>query len=351
MIRPFIGVAIQANVYMPNVSDNELEVRKTINKNLHRTCELIDWSAREVQRTKKASMVAGVGESFLHSFPRAKGGAVHDLLKACIHIPGEEIQQLAKKARENGIYIFGAAFEIDDEWGDQLFFNTGFLISPEGKVILKYRKNHGGPIDSYTTPHDVLEEYTRKYGPDSLFPVVDTPIGKMGCMICSDGFLPETARGLALNGAEVILFPISTFEPIHQQYHLGCCARAFENNVYIISPNIGHTYSNERPEAVAGNSIIVDYLGRPLIATKSTGETTISALIDIESLRCYRETNTFAFLPWMRNEAYLSIYQKTMRPANQFLKAPKSTIDEEVKIHQKTVASLFKGKIFSFPSE
>jgi len=351
MIRPFIGVAIQANVHMPNMTDNEVEVRKTMFKNLQRSCELIDWSARELQRTRKTTMVAGVGESFLHSFPRARGGAVHDLLKVCIRIPGEEIQQLAKKAKENGIYIFGAAFEIDDEWGDQLFFNTGFLINPEGNVILKYRKNHGGPIDSYTTPHDVLEEYTRKYGPDSLFPVVDTPIGRLGCMICSDGFLPETGRGLALNGAEVILFPISTFEPIHQQYHLCCCSRAFENNVYIISPNIGYTYSTERPESVAGNSIIVDYLGRPLIATISTGETTISALIDIESLRCYRETNAFSLLPWMRNETYLSIYKKTIHPANQFLKNKKSTISEEVEIHQKTIESLYKRRIFSPPSE
>jgi predicted amidohydrolase len=351
LIRPFIGVAIQANVQMPDISAGETEVHKRIYGNLRRSCELIDWSARELQRTQKTTLIAGLGESFLHGFPRASGGSVKDLLKVCIRIPGEEIEQLAKKAKENGIYVFGAAFEIDDSWGTRLFFNTGFLINPEGKVILKYRKNHGGSIDSYTTPHDVLEEYTKRYGEDSLFPIVDTPIGKVGCMICSDGFLPESARALALNGAEIILFPISTFEPIHQQYHLVCRARAFENNVYIISPNIGHTYSKERPEAVAGNSIIVDFLGRPLIATGSTGETTISTPIDIEALRCYRESNTFSLLAWMRNEVYLPTYRKSIHPANRFLKHPKATIAEEANIHQKTIESLFERKIFSQASE
>lgn len=350
MIRPFIAVAIQANIQMPDISGSEAEARKTMQENLRRSCELIDWSARELQRTRKTSLIAGLGESFLHSFPRASGGRVADLLKVCIRIPGDEIRQLADRAKANGIYVFGTAFEIDDSWGPRLFFNTGFLIDPEGKVILKYRKNHGGAIDSYTTPHDVLDEYLARYGEDALFPVVDTPLGKIGCMICSDGFLPETARALALNGAEVILFPISTFEPIHQQYHLVCRARAFENNVYLVSPNVGYTFSKERPEAVAGNSIIVDYLGRPLIATGATGETTISTSIDIEALRCYRESNTFSLLAWVRNEVYLPTYTKVMHPANQFLNQPKTTIAEEATVQRKTIESLLERHIFTPPS-
>jgi len=351
MIRPYLAVAVQANVYMPDITSSEREIRRTMHRNLERAGELIDWSARELQRTRAATMIVGLGESFLHSFPRAGGGAVHDLLKVCIQIPGEETHQLSAKAREYGIYIFGAAFEMDEDWGPQLFFNTAFIIDPEGKIVLKYRKNHSGPIDSYTTPHDVLEEYIKKYGEDSIFPVVDTPIGRLGCMVCSDGFLPETARGLVLNGAEVILFPISTFEPIHQQYHLICRCRAYENTVYVVSPNLGHTFSKERPEAGAGNSIIVDYLGRTLIATGATGESSISALIDIESLRCYRESNAFSFLAWMRNEAYLPSYKKVMHPANQFLKTPKTNLSEEVAVYRQAVDSLLERRIFGRPSE
>ena len=119
----------------------------------------------------------------------------------------------------------------------------------------------------------------------------------------------------------------------------------------MVSPNLGHTFSKERPEATAGNSIIVDYLGRTLIATGATGETSISALIDIESLRCYRESNPFSFLGWMRNEAYLPSYKKVMHPANQFLKTPKTNLSEEVAVYRKTVDSLLARRIFERPSE
>ena len=350
MIRPYTAVAIQSNVYMPDITSTDTAIKKTIHRNLDRACELIDWSARELQRTQATTMLVGLGESFLHSFPRAGGGAVKDLFKICIRMPGEETEKLSAKAKEHGIYIFGASYEVDEAWPN-LCFNTGLIINPEGKIILKYRKIHHAPIESKTSPHDVLEAYVRKYGEESLFPVVDTPIGRLGCMVCADGWQPETARCLALNGVEVILFPISTYEPVHQDYHLICRCRALENNAYLISPNLGHTFSKERPEAVAGNSIIVDYVGRVLIASGSTGEATISAMIDVEALRYYREAGTRSFLPRMRSEAYLPLYKKIMHPANQFLKAPKANLSEEVAAHRKTVDSLFDRGVYVRPSK
>ncbi len=350
MIRPYPAVAIQSNVHMPDINSSEREIKQTMHRNLERACELIDWSARELQRTHGTTMLVGMGESFLHSFPRAAGGAVKDLLKLCIRMPGEEMDRLGAKAREHGIYIFGTAFEGDDEWPNYLL-NTGFLIDPQGKIILKYRKVHHAPIESKTSPHDILDAYVKRYGEDALFPVVDTPIGRIGCMICADGWQPEAARCLALNGAEIILFPISTYEPVHQDYHLISRCRALENNAYLVSPNLGLTFSKERPEAVAGNSLIVDFYGRIMISTGSTGETTISAMIDIEALRYYRELGTRSFLPRMRNEAYLPSYKKIMHRANQFLKSPKANLSEEVAAHRKTIDSLFERKIYVRPSE
>jgi predicted amidohydrolase len=296
-------------------------------------------------------MLVGMGESFLHSFPRAADGFVRDLLKICIRIPGEETEQLANKAREHGIYIFGASYEVDDDWGEELCFNTAFIIDPEGQIILKYRKIHHAPIESKTSPHDILDDYVNKYSVESLFPVVDTPIGRLGCMICADGFLPETARCLALNGVEVILYPISTFEPAHQFYHNICNCRALENSAYIVSPNLGHTFSRERPEAVAGNSIIVEFTGRTLIASGSTGEASISATINIEALRCFRESGDFSFLVWMRTEAYLPFYRKIMHKANQFLKKPKVNLSEEIAAYSKTMDDLFDRGFYVRPSK
>ena len=61
MIRPYTAVAIQSNVYMPDITSTETEIKKTLHRNLNRAGELIDWSARELQRTQATTMLVGLG--------------------------------------------------------------------------------------------------------------------------------------------------------------------------------------------------------------------------------------------------------------------------------------------------
>ena len=61
------------------------------------------------------------------------------------------------------------------------------------------------------------------------YPVFDTPIGKIGMMICFDVRMPEVARGLAANGAEIIAMPIMDGHPALAK------ARAVENQVVLVA--------------------------------------------------------------------------------------------------------------------
>jgi predicted amidohydrolase len=65
--------------------------------------------------------------------------------------------------------------------------------------------------------------------PGEEYPVFDTRFGKVGMMICYDGFFPEVARQLSNNGAEVIAFPVWGCNPML------AAARACENHVYLVS--------------------------------------------------------------------------------------------------------------------
>ena len=65
--------------------------------------------------------------------------------------------------------------------------------------------------------------------PGHEYPVFDTDFGKVGMMICYDGFFPEVARQLSNNGAEVIAFPVAGCNPML------AAARACENHVYVVS--------------------------------------------------------------------------------------------------------------------
>ena len=86
-------------------------------------------------------------------------------------------------------------------------FNTTCLIGPEG-ILSKYRKvNPWIPWEVHSSPHDV-PNYT-----EALFPVVDTPIGKLGAAICYDWLFPEAIRELAFQGAEVLIRVSAYMDP------------------------------------------------------------------------------------------------------------------------------------------
>ena len=93
-----------------------------------------------------------------------------------------------------------------------LIYNVCVLIGPDGKVAGKYRK--------CSLPRSEVEAGVT---PGHEYPVFQTRFGKVGMMVCYDGFFPEVARQLALNGAEVIAWPVWGCNPLLAQ------ARACEN--------------------------------------------------------------------------------------------------------------------------
>lgn len=316
MTDSYPAVAIQTNINMVDPTQSEEDVRKVERTNLNRAVELIDWVGRENHRWSGGPILMCLPESFLHGFPRAAGAQLNDILKMAIKIPGDETDILAKKAVEHESYICAQSYENDEEWPGG-YFNTAFIIDPSGKIILRSRKINVHGIEAGVGPNDILDQYVKRYGPieKSIFPVVDTPIGKLAALVCADGlFTTEIARCLALNGAEVLLYPISTFGQPRDNYHLVCKAHAYFNACYIVSANVGMNFSRERPQAPAGYSPIVDYSGHIMNFADSTGETTVSAVLNIQSLRAHRMRWAFMLAP--ATALYRPFYERTYYPPN-----------------------------------
>ena len=179
-----------------------------------------------------------------------------------MRIPGEETKALGEKCQQYGFYLAGTAFEKVDEFPNH-FFNTGFIISPEGEVILKYRKvnSSNNNLEISTSPVDVQ----KKYGPKELFPVVKTPIGNLGMFICYDGWFPEVARCLMINGAEVMLRPMGAAglpTVLERDWWVWQNrSRAYENLAYVLGANWADSPDSEYGSSSSGNSMIVDYRG------------------------------------------------------------------------------------------
>jgi len=225
--------------------------------------------------------------------------------KLAVPIPNEHTDRLERKAREHDVFIqSGSMIEMDPAWPG-ILFNTTCLIGPEG-ILYKYRKvNTWIPYEVHASPHD-LDGYR-----DPLFPVADTPIGRIGCAICYDWLFPEAIRQLAANGAEVLIRvsaymdPWGATEPMNWWTIVNRC-RALENLSFVVAANQGASLRHYPPYSWPGGSQIVDFDGRLLAeASPGPGERIVVAPIDITALRHERETRRgHHMLAHLRTEAY-----------------------------------------------
>jgi beta-ureidopropionase len=245
-----------------------------------------------------------------------------------IDIPGPETDQLGQLAREYSVFIMAQAKARHEAWPDR-FFNVGFIIDPSGAVILKHHKLSALlPCERSVSPHDLFDWWIAKYGRtlDAFWPVADTAIGRLGIMMAMEGNYPENGRGLAMNGAEVV-YRASLPTPFTENdvFEISNRARALENNMYILAPNIGgyclFPESDTPIDAGGGQSMIVDYKGAIVGKQRDTnGSTYLSGVINIEALRHHRtHALTTNWLKDVRAELAQIIYERPIYPKNRYI--------------------------------
>jgi predicted amidohydrolase len=256
----------------------------------------------------------------------------------------EPLQALAV---EQQIYIGANLFEVDPRWPGR-YFNSCFLISPQGEILLRFRRVNTA---TFPSPHDFMESYVGEYGMDGTFPVVETELGRIGMIACGEIAVPEVTRALMMHGAEIILHPTNENHTAAQE--AAKVARAAENMVYVVSANVAGAigFSPDGSE-VGGRSRILDFRGNTLSYDESPEETVaVSALIDVSALRAARRdpsmSNTLLRTRW---DMYRSFYQSIeIYPANQFLQTPMANTNELKPVLETALGNLEKAGIL-FPA-
>jgi predicted amidohydrolase len=168
-------------------------------------CRMFEPLVAEAAR-KKADLVV------LGEFITAQG--IGRAVEMAEPIPGPSSHFLGELAAKHDLYLVAGLVEREG----RLIYNTAVLLGPDGRLVGKYRK--------VSLPTSELEQGIM---PGSEYPVFTTRFGRIGLMICFDGFFPEVAQRLAMNGAEVIAWPVYGCNP------LLAAARACENQVYLVS--------------------------------------------------------------------------------------------------------------------
>jgi deaminated glutathione amidase len=308
-IAPYKALALQTNCYAINAIENNF---------LQHRLKIIERVGKQIKASKQfigqdVKLVV-LPEYFTTGFPM--GETIEQWqTKGCIANGSEEYKAMADIAIENNIFVSGNWYELDEHF-TSIYFQTSFIINPKGETILRYRRLNSMYAP---TPHDVLDEYLKHYGADSLFPVADTEIGKLACIASEEILYPEIARCLAINGAEIFLHSSSEVaSPIPTQKNIAKQARAIENMAYVVSSNSALIADMVIPEASTnGHSQIVNFEGLKLCEAY-TGESMVAnSYIDLHALRHHRQRPGMSnFLSRQRFELFAPTYNKSIYPAN-----------------------------------
>ncbi|PRH84771.1 amidohydrolase [Labrys okinawensis] len=180
-------------------------------------------------------------------------------------VPGATTACFETVARTHDCYIVIGMPEVEPSSG--LYYNTAVLIGPEG-VIGKHRKTH---------PYIAEPKWS---APGNLgHQVFETPIGRIALLICMDIHFIETARIVALKGADVICHVSNWLaERTPAPYWI---SRAFENGCYLIESN---RWGLERTVQFSGGSCVIEPDGS-IAAVIDAGDGIAYATIDLELAR------------------------------------------------------------------
>ena len=221
-------------------------------------------------------------------------------------IPGPLTDKLAETAKDNNVVIVGSLFE---KRADGLYHNTAVVFDKDGSLAGFYRKMHIPDDPGY------YEKYYFALG-DLGFTPIQTSIGKLGVMVCWDQWFPESARLMALAGAQVLIYPSAIgWDPRDdaneqqrqfQAWQIIQQSHAIANNLPLISANrVGLEKDTSNKTAGIdfwGQSFVADTMGKIIVQASSKNAETIQTQIDLTEIEKTRQL--WPYLRDRRIEAY-----------------------------------------------
>ncbi len=205
-----------------------------------------------------------------------------------------------RMASKHGLYIIWGSHPILDEETNDLL-NVAHLFTPSGQT--------------YTQPKIHITPCEREYydmQPGDTLRVFDTPLGRIGILICYDVEFPELTRLLTKHGVEVLFVPFATTE--RKGYHrVRYCAqaRAVENMIYVVMagcvgnlPQVQSFLINYGQAAVCTPCDIAFPKDGVMAEAEPNNEMVVIAELDLNDLAVQRDIGTVRPLQDMRHDLY-----------------------------------------------
>jgi predicted amidohydrolase len=206
----------------------------------------------------------------------------------CEPVPkGETVQNLIEMCRQKNCYLVAGI----GEKSDGRCYNSSVLVGPKGHIGT-YRKIH------------LFWDEKEWFAPGNLgFPVWQTDLAVIGMMVCFDWIFPESARSLALRGAEILCHPANLVLPFCQNAMI---TRSIENRVFTATANrVGHEERGQRDRLTfTGRSQVVTPRGEILFRLGENQKGFQSVEIDLLTARDKQITSENHLWKDRRPESY-----------------------------------------------
>ena len=209
------------------------------------------------------------------------------------------VDRFAALAAELGVVLPVSFFEK----ANQTYFNSLAMIDADGDVLGVYRKSHIPDGPGYE------EKYYFVPG-DTGFQSWRTRYGTIGVGVCWDQWFPEAARAMALQGADLLLYPTAIgSEPeetggldTRDMWRRAMIGHAVANSVYVAAAN---RVGREGAATFYGSSFVADMRGEVLCEAGRDEEAVIHAELDLAEARSFRAG--FGFFRDRRPDLYGSL--------------------------------------------
>jgi N-carbamoylputrescine amidase len=233
-------------------------------------------------------------------------------------VPGDSTEAIGRVAREKRVTVIAPIFE---RRAAGLYHNSAVVIDTEGRVSGVYRKMHIPDDPAY------FEKYYFTPG-DLGFRAFDTPVGKIGTLICWDQWYPEGARLTALRGASIIFYPTAIGWHPHEKEVYGAEQRdawrtiqrshAIANGVYVAAVNrVGHEKPSTEGAGIEfwGSSFLCDPFGVVIAEGSTDREQVLIGEVDLNRIEDVRRN--WPFLRDRRIDAYAGIERRFIDEHNE----------------------------------
>jgi len=227
----------------------------------------------------------------------------------------DPIPALAAAAATHSVHVvFGTIEPIDRRAATA--YNLIVMAYPDGRTPVRYRRTHPNGPWIYTGG----PSWEFKYVAGNEFPVFDTAHGKVGLAMCSEVYMPEVTRSLALRGAELIFMPAGTDKRrLWATWRTLIWARAIENLAMVVTTQNLFDHGQRGLAMVASPEEI-------LFESTAAGLSVVD--VDLERVRYLRSTRDEVGSSqacatkqgvlgpqWQRPELYDTFYPRPLREA------------------------------------